>query len=40
MLARRPNETNNIIALTDHDEVGGAGLAEARADPVELGADG
>jgi hypothetical protein len=28
MLARRPDETNNIIVLNDHDEVGGAGLPD------------
>jgi len=40
MLSRRPDEPHEVFVLGDSDVVGGAGLAEAGADPIEFGADG
>jgi acetyl-CoA carboxylase beta subunit len=40
MLTRRAGEADSVLVLADGDVVGGAGLAEAGADTVELGTDG
>jgi hypothetical protein len=40
MFPRRPDQAQNVVVLGDGDVVGGASLAEARADTVKLSADG